>query len=88
MDATNGTIASYMTGFLNGMQWFRANFAWEAQILGWLLQLFAVMKCWELLVWGFSGGKFPLDISMKRPVPKHDTVSDAGGRDSTLKKAS
>ena len=84
LDPTDGAINSYMTGFVNGMQWFRGQFAWLAQILGWMLELFTVMKCWDLIQWGLNGGPFPLDINLKRPTPKHDSVSEGNGRNSPL----
>ena len=88
LDPENATINAYMTGFVDGMQWFRSQFAWLAQILGWLLELLTMMKCWDLIHWGIAGGPFPLDISLKRPTPKHDTVEKQGdGRNSPLNTA-
>ncbi len=87
MDVTDGAISAYMVGFVDGLQWFRGQFAWMAQLMGLLLELFCVIQCWHLIVWGFSGGPFPIDLTLRKPVPKHDTVSDPAGRDSPLNAA-
>lgn len=87
MNPNQLAISAYMTGFVNGMEWFRGQFAWLAEILGWLLELFCAFKCWDLIQWGVNGGPFPLDISLRRPTPKHDSVSDPAGRTSPLNSA-